>query len=97
MTHSGLQFFLMHWFQKRKANKTSVSRENNKTSVSRENLTTTTNKVLSNQQNNQQQQQQGSIFTFPNTASRERYRETTRPNFYFLIFFIWFVCHVYAN
>jgi hypothetical protein len=61
----------MHWFQKRKANKTSVSRENpNKTSVSRENLTTTTtNKVLSNQQNNQHQQ--GSIFTFPNTASRE--------------------------
>ena len=71
MTHSGLQFFLMHWFQKRKANKTSVSRENLTTA-------TTTNKVLSNQQNNQQQQ--GSIFTFPNT-SRERYRET-RPNFY---------------
>ena len=65
MTHSGLQFFLMHWFQKRKANKTSVSRENL--------TTTTTNKVLSNQQNNQQQQQ-GSIFTFPNTTSRERYK-----------------------
>ena len=65
MTHSGLQFFLMHWFQKRK--------QANKTSVSRENLTTTTtNKVLSNQQNNQQQQ--GSIFTFPNTTSRERYK-----------------------
>ena len=69
MTHSGLQFFLMHWFQKRKANKTAA------TSVA------TTNKVLSNQQtNHQHQQQQGSIFTFPNT-SRERYRET-RPNFY---------------
>ena len=53
----------MHWFQKRKPNKTSVSRENL--------TTTTTNKVLSNQQNNQQQQQ-GSIFTFPNTTSRER-------------------------
>ena len=64
MTHSGLQFFLMHWFQKRKANKTSVSRENL--------TTTTTNKVLSNQQTNQQQQ--GSIFTFPNTTSRERYK-----------------------
>ena len=64
MTHSGLQFFLMHWFQKRKANKTSVSRENL--------TTTTTNKVLSNQQNHQQQQ--GSIFTFPNTTSRERYK-----------------------
>ena len=74
MTHSGLQFFLMHWFQKRKSNKTAA------TSVA------TTNKVLSNQQNNQQQQQQGSIFTFPNT-SRERYRET-RPNFYYSEFLI---------
>ena len=76
MTHSGLQFFLMHWFQKRK--------QANKTSVSRENLTTTTtNKVLSNQQNNQQQQ--GSIFTFPNTTSRERYK-VSRDDQIFLIF-----------
>ena len=73
MTHSGLQFFLMHWFQKRKANKTSVSRENL--------TTTTTNKVLLNQQTNQQQQ--GSIFTFPNTTSRERYKVSRDDQIFF--------------